>query len=141
MAQFNVGDLREKALPRYVVDAETGDPLGSATAPLHVTGAAGSTTADPAALTFGALGSQTAGDAAPAEVLPANAARRAMFLCNISDVPIYFALGSGALLTTTTYAFKLDPGQAAYMDPPQTQQGVWAIAGAAAKLVAFQEAV
>lgn len=137
---MQAGDLRECATGVYIVDALTGNALGSLSFPLHIT-EAGGVAADPAPLTFGSLSSQTSGNAAPAEVVPANASRRAMFVTNISDVPIYFSFGSGYLLTTTTYAFKLNPQQAAYMDPPQTQQSVWAISGAANKMVAYLEAV
>jgi len=35
MAQFNTGDLREEALARVLVDWESGDALGSLTAPLQ----------------------------------------------------------------------------------------------------------
>lgn len=38
MAQFNVGDLREKALPRYIID-EDGNVLGTVGNPLEVTDA------------------------------------------------------------------------------------------------------
>lgn len=37
MAQFNVGDLREKAMPCYIIDG-SGNVLGTAIVPLHVSG-------------------------------------------------------------------------------------------------------
>jgi len=38
MAKFKVGDLREKALPRVIIDWETGDTLFDADSPGHVQG-------------------------------------------------------------------------------------------------------
>lgn len=139
MAQFQVGDLREKALPRYVID-DQGNVLGTIANPLHTDGSGG-TASPPLPFTFGGLTAQTMGNAGPAEVIPANANRRALIVTNISDVYAYFSFGNGAGLTTTTYAWLLPPGYAVYIDEPLSTQAVSAICGNAAKVISYQEAV
>ena len=124
------------ANPVWLVRSD-GEPIDT-THPMPVVQSAAPT---PLPFTFGALTTQTMGNAVPAEVVPGNAARRALIVTNISDVYAYFSFGNGVGLTTAIYAWLLPPGIAVYIDESLSTQAIAAICGDAAKDIAYQEAV
>ena len=91
-------------------------------------------------ITFAALQTAVMGNAGPAQVVAANGNRRTLFLTNISDTTGFFSIGSAVGLTTTNYLFRLVPNQTVSFVPPVTQQAIFAVCGAAAKNVGYQEA-
>lgn len=92
--------------------------------------------------TFGALTTVAMGNGAIAEIVPANAARVALWMTNVSDVDGYFSFGDGTGLTTAAYLFKLLPSQTISIEMPLSRQAITSAAiGQAAKNVCYQEAV
>lgn len=91
--------------------------------------------------TFGALATAAMGNGAVAEVVPANAARVALWMTNVSDTAGYFSFGDGTGLTTAAYLFRLLPGQTISIEMPLSRQAITSAAiGQAAKNVCYQEA-
>lgn len=88
---------------------------------------------------FGALTQAAMGNASAAEVVPANAHRECLILCNSSDTTGYFRFSSGAL-NSGNYAWRLLAGQTITFDPPTSKQAIYAICYAASKNISYQEA-
>jgi hypothetical protein len=92
-------------------------------------------------VTYGALATAEMGNASPAQVVAANAQRRALIICNTSDTTGYFCFDDSTGLTQTVYVKSLAAGATWEIKGPYISVGaVYAICGSASKNITYQEA-